>query len=394
MILRILALITLLTTCSVATSAESTIENVALHDGRHIKVERSVYRPTEFKILDPFFGLPIAPRTEMGGPIYSLKFTHPDTQERISWKSEQYYTPLLLNIVNGIPYLVVNGFTSKETEAIYGCPELPYFYLKYDSGFFGRWVPVPMEKAPDVLRISNLSQERRNDAGFSQKIIPRTYEEWNYQYKNNYRNERKVGDCRPPLQPLPDVPLPKPVDVELETVESTDYIVKGADEYHKSLSERKGSIIRANCAKFFRPPNHENIMQGERFINDPTGNIRLPYSGLTHFPSGRMLEKRTERYCDDKFVWFVAGHEEHGKTIITKYTVSGKLLYNIRMDDPRTADNKLARSMVLDSITAENGYFYFYWVQSLPRPASSSMTYPNRMTQFRFREPVLESVEE
>jgi hypothetical protein len=102
-----------------------------------------------------------------------------------------------------------------------------------------------------------------------------------------------------------------------------------------------------------------------------------------------MLENRAERYCDDKFVWFVAGHEERGKTIITKYAASGDFLYNIRIDDPKVTDNKLARSMVLDSITAENGYFYFYWVQSLPSP--TPMVYPNRMSKFRFREPIHEA---
>ena len=396
MILRIVVIFFLCTVCTAAmgftSRTESQIEDVALHDGRQIKVERTVQWKTEFHILDPFFGLPFMPRFETSGPdTFSLKFKHPDTQETITWQGVQYYTPVLLDIVSGVPYLVVNGFTSKETEAIYGCPELPYFYLKYESGFFGKWVAIPVEEAPDVLRIANLPKGSGNDGGFFQQVIPRTYEEWNYIYKNEHRNERKVWDCRPPLKPLADVPLPKPVDVELETVESIDYIVKGADEYYKSLSERKGTITRANCSKFFRPPNPEKLMLGERFINDPTGNIRLPYSGPTPFPSGRMLENRAERYCDDKFVWFVAGHEELGKTITTKYSASGDLLYNIRMDDPKTADNKLARSMVLDSITAENGYFYFYWVQSLPRPTNSSMGYPNRMTKFRFREPIHEA---
>lgn len=396
MILRIVAIFLLCTICSSAmgftSRTETQIEDVALHDGRHIKVERTVQWTTQFKILDSFFGLPIMPRFEKSGPdTFSLKFKHPDTQETITWQGEQYYIPVLLDIVRGVPYLVVNGVISKKTEAIYGCPELPYFYLKYESGFFGKWVAIPVEEASDVLRVANLPKGSGNDSGFFQQVIPRTYEEWNYMYKNEHRNERKVWDCRPPLKLLADVPLPKPVDVELETVESIDYIVKGADEYYKSLSERRGTITRANCSKFFRPPNPENLMLGERFINDPTGNRRLPYSGPTPFPSGRMLENRDERYCDDKFVWFVAGHEERGKTIITKYTASGDLLYNIRMDDPKVADNKLARSMVLDSIMAENGYFYFYWVQSLPPPSNSTMAFPNRMTKFRFREPIHEA---
>jgi hypothetical protein len=377
---------------SFTSRSESKSEDVVLQDARHIEVERTVQWTTEIKILDPFFGLPFMPRFEKGGPdTFRLKFKHPDTQETITWQGKRYYTPILLDIVSGVPYLVVNGQISKETEAIYGCPELPYFYLRYESGLFGKWVPVPVEKAPETLRMANLPKRSGNDDGFFQKVIPRSYEEWNYMDKNQHRNERNVWDCRPPLKPPADVSLPKPVDVELETIESIDYIVKSADEYYKSLSERKGTITGANCSKFFKPPNPENIMQGERFVKDQTGNIRLPYSGPTPFPSGRMLENRTERYCDDKFVWFFAGHEERGKTVITKYTASGDLLYNIRMDDPKVADNKLARSMVLDSCTTENDYFYCYWVQSLPTLSSSTIAYPHRMTKFRFREPIHEA---
>ena len=370
---------------------ETKTEDISLHDGRHIKVERIVQWTTEFKILDPFFGMPIMPRFEKSGPdTFSIKFKHPDTQETITWQGEQHYRPVLLDIVGGVPYLVVNGQISKKTESIYGCPELPYFYLKYESGFFGKWVPVPVEKAPDVLRISNLPQGSRNDGGFFQKKIPRTYEDWNYQYKNEHRNERKVWDCRPPLQPLPDVLLPKPLDVELETVESTVYIVKSSNEYYKYLLERKGTATRANCTTLFRPPQPENLMLGERFVKDSTGNKRLPYSGPSPLQL-RMLEARAERYCDDKFVWFVAGHEEVGKTIITKYSTSGDFLYNIRISNPSNADGgKFAGKMVLDSLTTENNFFNFYWNQDIKRPDDRSLEYPNRMLKFRFREPIHE----
>jgi hypothetical protein len=379
-----------------------------LHDGRKIKLEREVDYTFQFISGDEASMHLFASWPDK----FWLKFKHPDTQESIKWQGEQYFNPVLLDVVDGVPYLVVMGSPSKDNEKIYGCPELPYIYLKYEPGFFGKWLPIPVEAAPRVLRNSNLSPEYPDNRqkhlsvedvqrlmyryeGTSthnfQRAIPRTYEEWNYSYKNSRRNERRRGDCRPPLKPLPDVPLPKPVEIELETVESKDYIVKGADEYYKSLWEMKGSITRANCSMLFTPPNPENLMLGERFVNDSTGSKRLPYSGPTPYPSGRMLETRTERYCNDKFIWFVGGHEELGKTVITKYTISGDLAYNIRMDNPEIADNKLARNMVLDSISEEGGYFYFYWVQSLPKSNDPAMGYPNRMTKFRFREPVHEA---
>lgn len=278
MTLRILALLTLFATCSVAMSAESTVEDIALHDGRHLKVERSAYRPTHFKILDPFFGLPIAPRTDIGGTVYSLEFTHPDTQKTISWKGEEYYTPVLLDIVDGTPYLIINGFTSKETETKYGCPELPYFYLKYESGFFGKWVPVPMEKAPDVLRISNLSQERRNDGGFFQKDIPRTYEEWHYQYKNEHLNERKFGDCRPPRAPLSQVVLSAAIEGTPEILETINYTPDRIAIGYQWTGFVFDLKREGECKKLFRPTDPNDYMQGQRFIKDSTGKKPAPYS--------------------------------------------------------------------------------------------------------------------
>lgn len=368
----------------------SLVVDVPLHDGRHIEVERTVQTKTEFRIFHPIIG--ILPRFETTGPdTFHLKFKNPDTQETITWQGELYYTPVLLDIVDGVPYLVVLGRVNKETESIYGCPELPYSYLKYESGFFGKWVPVPVGKAPDVLRVANLPRNSGNDGGFFQADIPRTYEEWRYEFKNNHRNERLQGDCRPPLQPLPDVPLPKPEDVGLETVESTVYIVKSSAEYYKYLSERKGTITRANCFTLFRPPKPENLMLGERFVKDPTGSKRLPYSGPSPLPLG-MLETRTERYCDDKFVWFVAGHEELATTIITKYSITGDFIYNIRISNPQSADGRrFAGKMVLDSITTENNLFNFYWNQGIKRPDDHSLEYPNRMLKLRFREPMHET---
>lgn len=106
-------------------------------------------------------------------------------------------------------------------------------------------------------------------------------------------------------------------------------------------------------------------MAGELFVNDQTGKKRLPYTGPIPFPTGRMLETRAERYCNDKFVWFVAELEEKGKTIFTKYTAAGDFMYSIRFVKPRTADNNFPGAMVVNSLAAEGGYVSFFWDQSL-----------------------------
>ena len=156
--LRILVVMFLGGACSPAMAfsvrTESWTEDVVLHDGRQIKVEREVDWTFRIASGDAGSGFQLFKNWP---DRFWLKFKHPDTHETIKWQGEQHYNPVLLDIVDGIPYLVVYGSGSKETEAVYGCPELPYTYLKYESGFFGKWSPVPVEKAPNVLQDANLS---------------------------------------------------------------------------------------------------------------------------------------------------------------------------------------------------------------------------------------------
>jgi len=355
MIIRIVALLALFLTCGSAMGADSKIEDVALYDGIHIKVERTVYRPTKFKIRDPFFGLPIMPRTEMGGPKFSLKFKHPDTHETIIWQGEEYYTPVLLDIVNSVPYLVINGFTSKETEAIYGCPELPYFYLKYESGFFGKWVPVPAEKAPDVLRVSNLSEDRSNDAGFFQKVIPRTYEEWNYQYKNEHLNERNFGDCRPPRAPLPQVALPAAIESTPEILETTNYTadrVAIGEEWTGLVFDLKREDA---CKQLFRPTDPNDYMRGQRFVKDISGKKPAPYSRSAQFNMGVKV------LCDGDDVWFVTHQEVPEKIVISKFTVTGDLVFRTSFRKPDRVEGFIGYIRI-PSLQSEGGYLYFDWL--------------------------------
>lgn len=331
--------------------------DIALHDGRHIKVERSLHETSEFRIMHQFFPLPISPRFEKGGDITRLKFKNPDTHETITWAGEPSYRPVLLDFVNGAPYLVVNGVISKKTAATYGCPELPYFYFKYETGFIGNWVQVPMEKAPDVLRISNLSQDSRNDGGFFQREIPKTYEEWNYIYKNEHLNERKVWDCRPPRALPPQVTLPTAIDSMLEILEETNYTpdrIAIGDAWSSLVFDQKRED---ECKKLFKPTDLNDYMKGQHFVNDSTGKKPAPYSRTAQFNMGvRVL-------CDDH-VWFVTHQEIPGKIIISKFTIIGDLVYraSFRYPDPVVGFVGYIR---IPSLRLDGGYLYFDWIDFL-----------------------------
>ena len=300
-----------------STRIEQWSEDVVLHDGRLVKVEREVDWTTKIILTDPFFGLPTLPHLSKSWPDKLwLKFEHPDTRETIKWQGEQYFNPVLLDVLDGIPYLVVMGRPTKDNESTYGCPELPFIYLKYESGFFGKWLPVPVEMAPEALKNPNLSPQYpdfttlpesyesqltkqrgrpRRDMSTQDveeriekftrtpdrqlnKEIPRTYETWRYTYKNGYRNERKGGDCRPPRSPLPQVILPVAAEVPLELLHATEYTperVVGKAEWEHLTYDR---VREEACNKMFRPADPDDYMMGERFVHDSTATKRVPYS--------------------------------------------------------------------------------------------------------------------
>jgi len=209
-------------TLAISVRTEGWKEDALLHDGRIIKVNREV--DYTFQL---FYGDGGSPGMFGWWPDkFWLGFKHPDTQKTIKWQGEQYFSPVLLDIVDGVPYLVVHGRPDKNTEKIYGCPELPYIFLKYEEGFVGKWIPIPIEKAPSDLQDANLSPSydspygdlsrdqvimnirkvEISSGGNYQAKIPRSYDDWYSIYKGSYRDERIMNDCRPP----PTHPLPSP----------------------------------------------------------------------------------------------------------------------------------------------------------------------------------------
>lgn len=206
-----------MTASALATQTNSWDEEVLLHDGRLIIINREVGHT-----LQVFSGDGGSPGFMKSWPDkFWLKFKNPDTHETIKWQGEQYFNPVLLDIIDSVPYLVVRGRPDKETEKIYGCPELPFIYLKYETGLFGKWVPIPVENAPKILQNMNLSPRYpthfANDSihnyetrksvleniGFNGQRwtsgeIPTSYDDWDDPYKESYRYERRQNDCRQP----------------------------------------------------------------------------------------------------------------------------------------------------------------------------------------------------
>lgn len=123
-------------------------EEVLLHDGQKIIVERSVVR---------------GGRHETGQmPPYreqKIVFTNPGTNKRITWEDNfsadirtANFLPMLLDMHNGIVYLVANPMGCLSYNK-WGRPNPPYVIFKYESKL---WQRIPLEELPEKIKTPNL----------------------------------------------------------------------------------------------------------------------------------------------------------------------------------------------------------------------------------------------
>lgn len=123
-------------------------EEVVLHDGSKIMVDRS----------QSYGG-----RRELGQspPIkeQTISFTMPNTNEYISWKNEYgedikraNFTPLALHILNGVPYIISKPALCLSYNK-WGRPNPPYVIFKFHNPV---WQRIPLEELPIELDSINL----------------------------------------------------------------------------------------------------------------------------------------------------------------------------------------------------------------------------------------------
>jgi len=123
-------------------------EEVLLQDGRKIIVDRSVERGGRHEIGQK------PPYKEQ-----SMSFTMPISNEPITW--EDHYSedvgsanflPMLLDISNGTPYLVVYPMGCLSYNK-WGRPNPPYVIFKYDGK---AWQRIPLKELPAEIKTPNL----------------------------------------------------------------------------------------------------------------------------------------------------------------------------------------------------------------------------------------------
>lgn len=123
-------------------------EEVLLHDGSTILVDRSVVRGGRHEIgqQPPF-------------KEQSLSFSLPGTNRTVTWEdrcSEDLgsanFLPMLLDIVNGMSFIVTTPMGCLAYNK-WGRPNPPYVIFKHDGK---EWKRIPLEELPAEIKVPNL----------------------------------------------------------------------------------------------------------------------------------------------------------------------------------------------------------------------------------------------
>lgn len=168
-------------------------EEVLLHDGRTMVVERSqTYRG----------------RSEPGqsGPIgeHRITFTPPGSGQRITWVSEyddkigrMNFLPVALHILNQTPYVVAKPNLCLSYRK-WGSPNPPYVIFEHSAG---SWKRIPLSDLPGQFTTINLvlsiQQVQADEMGRSGLITPDRTKDMN------------IDVYRPELRKLLRAPLPE-----------------------------------------------------------------------------------------------------------------------------------------------------------------------------------------
>lgn len=371
---------------------ESWVDMARSHMGQEIKVNR---------VVEYHFGQGELSQALTRYPSqYSLNFTNPANGKQVSWEGERYVHPVLLDVVDGTPWLVINSSRLNSNSKDYGCPEIAYVFLSYKQG---RWMPVLPSSAPSELRDANLSYDygphmvlnsrtitaetiasdlrskEVSTSGHFNVTVPRSLEQWQYKHKTSYITRRGPNDCRAPLpQPVNYIAERSSTQVELETLSSG--VVE--PELHMRESPNSSESLWGNyswdkkralaCQDRLQAADEQDqrLTTWRRFTADATKTKVFP-NGYNWF-------------CDPEAIWiFGHGMVEPGRVVVTKATNAGDILYKVSFAKPPVVLGA-GGGIRYSTFRAKDGFVEFEWV------GFDSGGYDWRvkhLAKFRFREP-------
>jgi hypothetical protein len=313
--------------------------------------------------------------------------------------------PVLLDFVDGAVYLAVTSKEVFSNPAVYGCPETPYAFLKYDDSS-SRWLPVPKSVIPRISLNANLTyrydsyqvrdglrqpkeaikkhyeEQEKSSHGYVSRLIPTSIQSWGYTRKERFKNERVKDDCRPPLpQPVdsinPKDPAPASQPVMLEIIETKDHdpewVIKEdpnaeIPEWSRLSWDKERHLA---CKQYFRPadPDNPKLDGWVAFVGDPSRS--------------RITRSHFNAICDNGIIWMLDYVAEPRRMALIKVKPSGDIIYRASFEKP-TEPLGFSGHIMLPTLKAKDGYVSFEWWNT---NQSGGDRHIRRSMKVRFREP-------
>jgi len=375
-------------------TAEEWIEDALLHDGRVIEVRREVrYR----------FGSEL----RRWPTQFSLRARNPETGAAVRWDGDNGWNPVLLGFHEGKAHLVIAAGLSSVDLKAFGCPAIPYVFLRADTR--GHWQQVRPQEWPNHLLQTNLApfyekymmdkgrlrqaevlgliaSARQSSSGFIGETIPTDFGSWSYGLKNQWRNRPRPG-CEHTIPSNVDPSHPQSAGqpailVELEVLETKVYepvwVIEGnADIQFSKWNEIAWDSEQAKrCSALVRMVGDETDRPELRgwlvFVKDETRNRKARYPGTM--------------FCDDRWIWMVDYHvpPDTAYTFITKFSHSGELQYRLKFAKPSPPSSGFLGGLLQSRFRAEGGFLYAEWWNT---NQSGYSRHVSRAMKMRLKEP-------
>ncbi len=114
-------------------------------------------------------------------------------------------------------------------------------------------------------------------------------------------------------------------------------------------SEMSWDKVRGDrCNTLLRPeiPGAPLLQTWHLFVNDPSGRKKVRYAG--------------DAICDPDAIWFLDYVIEKGRTSLTKYSITGDLIYRVSFEKPKEPWG-YPGGIPIPTFKAEGGYLQFEW---------------------------------
>jgi len=383
-------------------TGEQWVDQAVLHDGSVVEVHRSI----SFS-RNPNYRYD-------GGSGRNLAFTQalsardPRTGRTIRWETPLDFNPVSIDFHDGQPYGVMEQASIYGNLKEFGCPEIPYVFVRWDEATHG-WKQVRPADFPAALLRANLSAHHgpwmkdgyvqtpeqiaatyavREKDGGSGAAIPTDFASWKNRGKKRWRVAHTMDGCADTIPSNKDPSHPQVasqpgIPVELEILDVQDYmpprVLKGSRD--GPPAEWTALSFDGDLQKRCRA---HLVVLGED-ADDPALRYWALFRANEH--PRRKVRPDSLVACNDRHLWFSGQSSDSSRVKLLKYTLSGSLVYSIEFTRPAEVTGFWGAFM-RPSLREESGYLYFDWCDSAQ---SGWDRIVRRSTKVRLKEPTSRS---